>query len=461
MIIPENDRLIIGAENIERRWSENHQHQLTENARAEILAFPIIAEEVSELLRWASRYNVPVTPRGAGTNLTGSTVPLYGGLVIDLSRMNHILCLDEDTMTLSVEPGVLLEDVQDYVSQRGYFYPPDPGEKKSTIGGNIATNAGGMRAVRYGVTRDYVRKLQVVFADGTISELGSSTIKDASGLSLKESLIGSEGTLGIITRADLKILNSPEFSRSVLLAFSDLEQAGKNVLEILSSSLNPTAIEFMNRTVVQLGEQFLNFAYPFETAGSYLLLTFDGSENVVREQLDLLKDLAEENGAIGLEVLDDPKRAARIWQVRGALCTAVEATSMQEPIDIVVPIDKICRFVRFVEDLEKRSQLQMVSFGHAGDGNIHLCIVRGQLDEDEWEEKLALVLQTLYDEAYACGGLASGEHGIGLQKRKYFLAHSDPSVIALMNGIKNAFDPAHILNKGKSYVIEQERNIYA
>ncbi len=460
-IIPEKERLKIGIENIDRRYSENHQHQLADGARAEILAFPETAEEVSALLKWASRFDVPVTPRGAGTNLTGSTVPLYGGLIIDLSRMNHILGLDENTMTLSVEPGVLLEDIQAYVSERGYFYPPDPGEKKASIGGNIATNAGGMRAVKYGVTRDYVRSLQTVFADGTISELGSSTIKDASGLALKDSLIGSEGTLGIITRADLKILAAPSYSRSVLLGFFDLEQAGQAVLEIVSSSLNPTAIEFMNRAVVRLGEQYLHFDYPFQEAGSYLLLTFDGSESEVREQIDSLRVLAQEAGVLGLEVLDDENRAAKVWQVRGALCTAVEAVSIQEPIDIVVPIDRICDFVRFVEDLEKRSGLQMVSFGHAGDGNIHLCIVRGSLSDQEWEEKLASVLEELYDQAYACLGLASGEHGIGLQKREYFLAHSDPAAIALMNGIKNAFDPAHILNEGKSYVRIRERSPHA
>lgn len=452
-IIPDPERLVIDPSGIPQKYSQDHQQRSA--GKAEILAKPLSTQEVSRILQWASRHKVSVTPRGAGTNLTGSTVPLYGGLVLDLSGMNRILELDEDTLTLTVEAGALLEDVQAYAASRGYFYPPDPGEKKATIGGNIATNAGGMRAVKYGVTRDYVRSLEAVFADGRICQVGTSTIKDASGLALKESLIGSEGTLAVITRAKLKLIPAPQESLSLLAAFGDLEEAGACVLKILQSGLQPVALEFMTREVVTLGEDFLGIRYPFHQAGSYLLLTFDGSAGEVQASAQRLDKLVRENGGLDCLALTDPAQAADIWKVRGALCTAVEAVSIQEPIDIVVPVNRIVEFIGFVTDLEKRSGLQMVSFGHAGDGNIHLCIVRGALDDRAWETGLAAVLEELYDHAYACGGLASGEHGIGLQKRPYFLQHSDPASIALMNGIKDAFDPAHILNEGKSYVLER------
>lgn len=451
-IIQDPKRLVIGKENINEKYSKDHQNRILHYA--DLLALPINADEISALLAWANRHHVPVTPRGAGTNLTGSTVPGYGGLVIDLSLMNRILDFDEETLTLRVQPGVLLEDIQNYVSSIGYFYPPDPGEKKSSIGGNIATNAGGMRAVKYGVTRDYVRSLDVVLADGTLTRLGSETIKNASGLNLKEALIGSEGTLGIIAEASLKILPAPKTSLSVLASFDNLKDAALSVQKILQSSLNPTAIEFMNREVVKIGEEFLDTQYPDSEAGSYLLLTFDGAKNQVEDEIRSFKQLAGKQKARDVFVLNDPDYSSEIWKVRGALCTAVESKSIQEPIDIVVPINRIAEFIDFTEQLEKESGLQMVSFGHAGDGNIHLCIVKGDLSDEEWEKRLSFALNKLYDHAYTCHGLASGEHGIGLQKRSYFLNHTDPANLLLMNSIKDAFDPFHILNEGKSYVRE-------
>lgn len=304
-IIPDSRRLLL--EDIDERYCTDHSGHL--KAAPDAVALPVCADEVSALLRYASKYQIPVTPRGAGTNLTGSTLPLHGGLVIDLSLMNHILELDEKTMTITVEPGVLLEDLQNYVESRGFFYPPDPGEKKSTIAGNISTNAGGMRAVKYGVTRDYVKALDVVLANGTQVSLGQKTIKDASGLALKEAIIGSEGTLGIITRATLKILPHLEFSCSALLAFENLSLAAAFVLKILASALKPTAIEFMNQEVVALGENYLHTQYPSAQAGSYILLTFDGTKEEVFKNLEELKLLALENQALDVIILNDPAYA--------------------------------------------------------------------------------------------------------------------------------------------------------
>lgn len=257
-IIQDPKRLVF--EHIEPRFLSDTLGRLTGNAEA--LVFPASAGEVSKILRYAHENRIPVTPRGAGTNLVGSTVPVEGGIILDLSRLNRILELDKDTFTATAEPGVLLQDFQAFVEREGFFYPPDPGEKASSLGGNISTNAGGMRAVKYGVTRDYVRGLEIVLADGTILQVGSKNVKDASGLSLKNLIIGSEGTLAVITKCILKVIPKPETSVSVLVPFPDLRIGMENVLSILRANVNPTAVEFVERKVISLGEEFMEFRYP-------------------------------------------------------------------------------------------------------------------------------------------------------------------------------------------------------
>ena len=448
-IVTDQSRLIFEAD-IPKEYLSDALGRRKGNADA--LVFPLNTQEVSGVLRYAYENHVPVTPRGAGTNLVGSTVPVKGGIILDLSRMNRVLELDEDTMTLTVEPGILLQDVQAYVEQRGFFYPPDPGEKASSIGGNISTNAGGMRAVKYGVTRDYVRGLEAVLADGTVLQAGGKQVKDASGLSLKHLLIGSEGTLAVITKCVLRLLPKPETAVSVLVPYPDLNTGIRSVLTILRANANPTAVEFMERKVVALGEDFSGVRYPRPDAGSYILLTFDGHRSEVEANAARVRELALDNGALDYIVLTDPAQAADIWKVRGALVKAVEAVSEQEPVDIVVPISHTADFIRFINELEVSSGMQMISFGHAGDGNVHLCVVRGSRDEDTWQRELHANMDAAYAEAYRLGGVASGEHGIGLSKRRYFLRETAAENLAAMNAIKDALDPLHILNDQKSYI---------
>lgn len=422
------------------------------HGEAQALVFPLSTDEVSGILRYAHANHIPVTPRGAGTNLVGSTVPIKGGIILDLSRMNRILELDEDTMTATVEAGILLQDFQAYVEEKGLFYPPDPGEKASSIGGNISTNAGGMRAVKYGVTRDYVRGLEVVLADGSVLKVGGKQVKDASGLSLKNLLIGSEGTLAVITKCLLRLVPRPETSVSVLVPYPDLDTGIQSVLTILRADADPTAVEFMERKVVALGESFSGVTYPRPDAGSYILLTFDGRRAVVDESVQRVRQLALENGALDYLVLDDPDQTADIWRVRGALVKAVEAVSEQWPVDIVVPISRTAEYIRFINELETESGMRMVSFGHAGDGNVHLCVVRDGRDEMAWRRELGRNMERAYEKAYALGGVASGEHGIGIEKRSYFLRETPHDNLLAMNRIKDALDPRHILNDQKSYI---------
>lgn len=460
-IIPDKKRIV--AHDIPEKYLSDTLGRLKGEASA--LVFPQSTEEVSKILKYAYKHDIPVTPRGAGTNLVGSTVPVDGGIILDFSHMDKVLELDENTMTITVQPGLLLQDLQKYVEERGMFYPPDPGEKASSIGGNISTNAGGMRAVKYGVTRDYVRGLEVVTADGSVLIAGGKNVKDASGLSLKSLYIGSEGTLAVITKCILKLIPKPETSLSVLVPYPDLKTGIQSVLSILRANANPTAVEFMERKVVKLGEDFLGVKYPYPEAESYILLTFDGHATEVRENAERIRKLALDGGALAYLPLTDTAQnnpsndipsAADIWKVRGALVKAVEAFSEQEPVDIVVPIDKTAEFISFINKLDEESGMQMVSFGHAGDGNVHLCVVRGDRDLKTWHKELKANMDKAYHKAYELGGITSGEHGIGISKRRYFLRETPGENLEVMNRIKDALDPKHILNDKKSYILEKK-----
>ena len=459
-IIPDKKRIV--AHDIPEKYLSDTLGRLKGEAAA--LVFPQSTEEVSKILKYAHKHGIPVTPRGAGTNLVGSTVPVDGGIILDFSHMDKILELDENTMTITVQPGLLLQDLQKYVEERGLFYPPDPGEKASSVGGNISTNAGGMRAVKYGVTRDYVRGLEVVTADGSVLTAGGKNVKDASGLSLKNLYIGSEGTLAVITKCILKLIPKPETSLSVLVPYPDLKTGIRSVLSVLRANANPTAVEFMERKVVKLGEDFLGVKYPYPEAGSYILLTFDGHATEVRENAERIRKLTLDGGALAYLPLTDTAQnpsnvipsAADIWKVRGALVKAVEAFSEQEPVDIVVPIDKTAEFISFINKLDEESGMQMVSFGHAGDGNVHLCVVRGDRDMKTWHKELKANMDKAYHKAYELGGITSGEHGIGISKRRYFLRETSGENLEVMNRIKDALDPKHILNDKKSYILEKK-----
>lgn len=459
-IIPDKKRIV--AHDIPEKYLSDTLGRLKGEAAA--LVFSQSTEEVSKILKYAHKHGIPVTPRGAGTNLVGSTVPVDGGIILDFSHMDKILELDENTMTITVQPGLLLQDLQKYVEERGLFYPPDPGEKASSVGGNISTNAGGMRAVKYGVTRDYVRGLEVVTADGSVLTAGGKNVKDASGLSLKNLYIGSEGTLAVITKCILKLIPKPETSLSVLVPYPDLKTGIRSVLSVLRANANPTAVEFMERKVVKLGEDFLGVKYPYPEAGSYILLTFDGHATEVWENAERIRKLTLDGGALVYLPLTDTVQnpsnvipsAADIWKVRGALVKAVEAFSEQEPVDIVVPIDKTAEFISFINKLDEESGMQMVSFGHAGDGNVHLCVVRGDRDLKTWHKELKANMDKAYHKAYELGGITSGEHGIGISKRRYFLRETSGENLEVMNRIKDALDPKHILNDKKSYILEKK-----
>lgn len=419
----------------------------------DIVVQAISAGEVSKVMKYAYENNIPVTPRGSGTGLVGAAVPLKGGIVIDLSRMNRMLELDEENLTLTLEPGVLLMEISKYVEEFDLFYPPDPGEKSATIGGNISTNAGGMRAVKYGVTRDYVRGLEVVLPNGDIVELGGKVVKNSSGYSLKDLMIGSEGTLGIVTKATLKLLPLPKKALSLLIPFESLEKAIETVPKIIKSKSIPTAIEFMQREAILAAEEFLGKSFPDKSSDAYLLLTFDGnSTEEIEKDYENVANICLEAGALDVLISDTEERQESIWSARGCFLEAIKAlTTEMDEVDVVVPRNKIGEFVTFTHELENKANIRIKSFGHAGDGNLHVYILRDELTEDIWHAKLEEVMQIMYDKAKELKGQVSGEHGIGFAKKGYLKESLPGQCINIMNGIKLAFDPKNILNPGKVF----------
>lgn len=421
-----------------------------EFGEADALVFAKSSEEIQKVIEFANENGVHVTVRGSGTGLTGATVPLHRGIVLDLSKMNRILELDEENLTLTVEPGVVLQDLQAFLEDRNYFYPPDPGEKTATIGGNVSTNAGGMRAVKYGVTRNYVHELEVVTGDGRKLIVGSKTIKNSSGLDLKDLIVGSEGTLAVITKIVLKIIPKPEKSESVLIPFNKLKDGINFVINLIKANSNPTAIEFMERKLVENSEKFLNLKLPYDGGECFLLLTFDGDENSIKINEEKARNAVLRSKALDFLVLDE-KEAEDTWKIRGALASAITINDEQIPIDIVVPITKISEFAEFTSNLGKEHKIQVIYFGHAGDGNIHVSVMRNHREINEWKRISAPFLEKLYKKSHELNGIPSGEHGIGLEKRPYFLEVTDDVNIDIMRSIKKVFDGNGILNAGKVY----------
>ena len=446
-IIKDEDRVILG-DQIEKVYLTDGLG--LEYGEADALVFVKNTNEVIDVIKFANKNLIPVTPRGAGTCLTGASIPTKRGIILDLSKMNNILELDEENLNIIIEPGVLLKDLQGYVESKNLFYPPDPGEKTSTIGGNISTNAGGMRAVKYGVTRDYVRELEIVSGDGTVIKVGSKTIKNSSGLDLKDIVIGSEGTLGIITKITLKVIPKPAESVSVLIPFDNLETGVNCISKIIKSNSKPTAIEFMENNIVENSEKFVELKLPCKKGNAYLLLTFDGEEDEIVSNINRTKEVVINNGALDFRKLSE-EEALNAWTIRGALASSICYNNEQVPIDIVVPINKISEFVEFTNECGKKHDVQVIYFGHAGDGNIHVSAIRNFMENNEWKRRTHNLLNELYKKSDEFNGLPSGEHGIGLTKKEYFENVTEDINLEYMKGIKNIFDKNNILNTGKVY----------
>lgn len=417
---------------------------------------PRSTDEVAAVMKICYENNIPVTPRGAGTGLAGGAVPLFGGVLIDLSRMNRIISYDLENFVVNIEAGVLLADLAADCLTRGMMYPPDPGEKYACVGGNVATNAGGMRAVKYGTTRDYVRAMTVVLPNGEITHMGATVSKTSSGYSLMNLMIGSEGTLGIITELTLKIIPAPKAAASLIIPFRDLRTALATVPKFKMEHMDPQAIEFMEREIVISSERYVGKAvFPQELNGerinAYLLITLDGtSVEEVDKLIEQAANIALDSGAMDVLIADTNNRIKDAWAARSSFLEAImEETKLLDECDVVVPVNRIADYLEFVNDQGRKCGLEIRSFGHAGDGNLHIYQCSNDLDEDEFKRRVETFFDIIYKEATECGGLVSGEHGIGSGKIKYLVDSVGETNMELMRGIKKVFDPKMILNPGK------------
>jgi len=417
----------------------------------EVLVEVLTTDEVSKIMKYANENMIPVVARGSGTGLVGASVPIYGGIMINMSRMNKILEIDEENLMLTLEPGVLLMEISKYVEEFDLFYPPDPGEKSATIAGNINTNAGGMRAVKYGVTRDYIRGLEVVLPSGEILNVGGKVVKNSTGYSIKDLICGSEGTLGIVTKIILRLLPLPKKAVSLLIPFPNLDMAINTVPLIVKSKAAPTAIEFMQREVILAAEEFLGKKFPDNSSDAYLLLTFDGNSiEEIEKAYEGVANICLEQGALDVFITDTDERKEAVWSARGAFLEAVKATTTyMDECDVVVPRNKVAEFINYTNELQKEFNIRIRSFGHAGDGNLHVYVLKDELTDEVWDTKIAEVFEAMYSKSRELKGLVSGEHGIGFAKKAYMLEQLGPVYVDLMKNIKLAFDPKNILNPGK------------
>jgi glycolate oxidase len=410
------------------------------------------SDEVSQILNLAKRERIPVTPRGGGTGLTGGSIPIYGGILISFEKMNKILELDEENLTLTVEPGVLIRDIHAYVEKYGLMYPPDPGQKSGVIAGNIATNAGGMRGVKYGVTRDFILGLEVVLPTGEVTFLGGKNVKNTTGYSLMNLIIGSEGTLAIITKAILRLIPLPKTKVTLYASYKNFQDASRTVSEIIKNKIVPPAIEFIDQSSILVAERYLGRAMPQSNAPAYVVIRFDGNvKEAVNNDYEVVGEICIRNNALDVLVADTKESQEKLWEGRSCIIDAAKAESFIEVLDCVVPRNRIPELIEGLNDIAKKYAMECQNFGHAGDGNVHTNVLKKEMSDEEWNKKLPLFLEEIYKLSVSLGGTISGEHGIGLIRKKFLTMTRDTVQIELMKGIKQIFDPKNILNPGKIF----------
>lgn len=419
--------------------------------KAELIAFPTTTEEVSELLEEANKKNKKVVPIGHSTGLTSATYPTKGTWLISLEKMDKIKELDENTLTLVVEAGVTLGEVQEYLKDTPYFYAPDPGAKEASIGGNASTNAGGMRAIKYGVTRDNIRGYDVVLADGRTLHVGSLNKKDATGYDLKNLFIGTEGTLGIMTEFQLKLIPKPAFNQSILVGFEDLDHLAPLIFELIKSPLDPAALELLEESGMYYSEKLTGQKLPDVKGSVYLLATLDGNdEKSIDQQTSELEASAKQAGAVEFRALTDQESEAT-WKVRDNILNGVVSQGEWKMYDPVVPNNYFTNLVSEAKKIGKQIDIQTAFFGHAGDGNVHICVMRRDETDEEWENKKAKYEEEIYPIITDFGGLPSAEHGLGLEKKERIGDFFSEDHLDVFRAIKLALDPKNTLNPDKVF----------
>jgi glycolate oxidase len=421
----------------------------------EIVLFPTSAEQISKIMKWANKNNVPVTPRGAGTGLSGGAVPYFGGIVISLERMNRILEFDRETLTITAEPGVITDEIQKTARSAGLLYAGDPcSSDASFIGGNVAENAGGNKVIKYGATGKHVMGLEVVLPDGSIVQFGGKRVKDVTGYDFVNLMVGSEGTLGIITKIILRLVPLSRYIVDLLVPFPSVEAAIAFVPKMITEAkVLPASIEFMDQPSLALTSKFLNSLLPYAGAGAHLIIELEGNDKeVLFKEYVRIGKMCLSNQALEVYVADNRNTREKIWKARKAIAEAVASFYPEYCMeDIVVPINQIPAMMKRVSVISEKYTLETINFGHAGDGNIHVTFLNNHYSTEDWNSQIKKALTELYFDTVQLGGTLSGEHGIGLKRKKYIADVLDSTVIGLSKRIKEAFDPNRILNPGKMF----------
>lgn len=435
---------------------EKYSHDETEDLAyyPEVIVKPETPEQISALLKVCNEHHIPVTPRGAGTGLSGGALPVNKGLVISMERFNQIVKIDEDNLQATVQPGVITEVLMNAVAEKGLLYPVDPASKGSCfIGGNVSYASGGPRVVKYGTIREYILNLQVVLPTGEVIWTGANTLKYASGYNLTQLMIGSEGTLGIITAIVVKLIPKPAHNVLMLAAFGSNEDACGAVSAIFRAGVIPSALEFMERKGVEWVMKYEHIGFDLkEGAQAFLLIEVDGSNmDLIFDNCEKINGVLESFGCRDVLFADTAVQKEELWRMRRMMGISVKSNSIYKEEDTVVPRAALPKLIKGIKETGAKYGFESVCYGHAGDGNLHVNIIKGSMSDADWNTKLKDGIRDIFELTVALGGTISGEHGIGLVQKEYMPVKYTDTHFALWRGIKAVFDPKHILNPGKIF----------
>ena len=419
----------------------------------QVVVRPRTTGQVAAVMKACHTHRVPVTPIGARTGLSGGALSVHGGVGLALDRMDRIVDIDERNLQVTVEPGVITQVLQEAVAEKGLYYPPDPASRGScSIGGNLAENSGGPRAVKYGVTRDFVLNLEVVLPDGEVIWTGANTLKNSTGYDLTRLLVGSEGTLGVITKAVLRLVPLPRENRLLLVPFDSPYKACEAVSAVFRAGITPSAMEFMERDAIDWSLRFIgddSLSVPDEVQ-AHLLVEVDGNDpDALMKDCEAILEVMEAHGAGEVLFAETAAQKDKLWLLRRKVGEAVKSNSVYKEEDTVVPRYELPRLLEGVKEIGRRYGFQSVCYGHAGDGNLHVNIVKGDLSHEAWKEEVPKAIREIFELTVSLGGTLSGEHGIGLVQRPYMDIAFSQVQLDLMHRVKEAFDPLGILNPGK------------
>ncbi|SET28429.1 glycolate oxidase [Oceanobacillus limi] len=461
--IKENLKQIVGSKNVDFKKSSLLVYSYDATPQFQSLPDAIVSprntNEVSQVVKLCNDNRIPIVPRGSGTNLSAGTTPLEGGIVLLFKHMDQILDIDEENLTITTQPGIITQDLIHEVEARGLFYPPDPSSMKiSQIGGNINENSGGLRGLKYGVTRDYVLGLEIVLPNGEIIRTGGKLAKDVAGYDLTRLFVGSEGTLGIITEATLKLIPKPETKKTMLALYQNIDAAARSVSAIISNRIVPATLEFLDQPTLQVVEDFAQIGLPTEVK-AVLLIEQDGPEVVVQQDMQQIAQICEENHAVEVSLAKTAEEAEGLTTARRSALSALarlKPTTILE--DATVPRSEIANMVKAIENIAKKYDVTICTFGHAGDGNLHPTCLTDVRNTEEIE-RVELAFEDIFHKAIGLGGTITGEHGVGAMKSAYLHLKVGEAGVEAMQQIKNAFDPNNIMNPGKIFAKSERKRV--